>query len=464
MTQRQLQALWLRALLFTLMGYALLGKGFAYLFIGELVFVIGLLILLQSGRVMLAFSDSVLLLWTAFAFWGFCQTIPYLSRYRFDAVRDAVLWAYGAFALMIAAFFNSSSQVSHALNAYRKYLRWYLPALPILLLLSGAFRDKMPKIPWAPDISIVYLKAADAAVHLGAAALFLLIFPDSRSGNAKQGISVYRLVGLVGWFLSAIYVLVRTRGGFLAMTVPIIIATLLKGSKLGWKVVALAVTAIVFILLVMETGLITMKISGRAFTTDQITNNIASITGGDNQGNQSGSLQDTKIWRLMWWRKIIDYTIFGPYFWTGKGFGVNLATVDGPREFSHQEASALRSPHNGSMSVLARMGVPGILAWLTLNFVYAVRLFRAYRRAVRSGSQFWSRVDLWIFCYWLSALINSSFDVYLEGPQGGIWFWSIIGFGVAAMRIQAFEARQLLTQPTSRIEKESDADYVEVHA
>jgi hypothetical protein len=28
-----------------------------------------------------------------------------------------------------------------------------------------------------------------------------------------------------------------------------------------------------------------------------------------------------------------------------------------------------------------------------------------------------------------------SFDVYLEGPQGGIPFWSVIGLGMVAMRV-----------------------------
>lgn len=40
-------------------------------------------------------------------------------------------------------------------------------------------------------------------------------------------------------------------------------------------------------------------------------------------------------------------------------------------------------------------------------------------------------------------LINLSFDVYLEGPVGGMWFWTVIGLGVAAMRVQSYEARKL---------------------
>ena len=33
-------------------------------------------------------------------------------------------------------------------------------------------------------------------------------------------------------------------------------------------------------------------------------------------------------------------------------------------------------------------------------------------------------------------MINASFDVYLEGPQGGIWFWSFFGFGMALLEVQ----------------------------
>lgn len=28
-------------------------------------------------------------------------------------------------------------------------------------------------------------------------------------------------------------------------------------------------------------------------------------------------------------------------------------------------------------------------------------------------------------------MINASFDILLEGPHGGIWFWSVFGFGLA---------------------------------
>jgi hypothetical protein len=42
-----------------------------------------------------------------------------------------------------------------------------------------------------------------------------------------------------------------------------------------------------------------------------------------------------------------------------------------------------------------------------------------------------------VFVYWLGALIDGSFDVYIGGPVGGIWFWSVIGLGIACVRLSA---------------------------
>jgi hypothetical protein len=36
-------------------------------------------------------------------------------------------------------------------------------------------------------------------------------------------------------------------------------------------------------------------------------------------------------------------------------------------------------------------------------------------------------------------MVNAAFDVFLEGPQGGVWFWCLIGFGIAALEAQRAE-------------------------
>jgi hypothetical protein len=42
-----------------------------------------------------------------------------------------------------------------------------------------------------------------------------------------------------------------------------------------------------------------------------------------------------------------------------------------------------------------------------------------------------------MFCYWLAFLVNASFDVFLEGPMGGVPFWLLMGLGFAATVVYA---------------------------
>ena len=97
---------------------------------------------------------------------------------------------------------------------------------------------------------------------------------------------------------------------------------------------------------------------------------------------------------------------------------------------------SLRSPHNGHLTFLARGGVPAGFLWVVLQGTFGLSLLRAFFRARRVGNEWWQRIDIWILAYWLAFLVNAAFDVFLEGPQGGIWFWSLFGFGIAAVEAQ----------------------------
>jgi O-antigen ligase len=134
--------------------------------------------------------------------------------------------------------------------------------------------------------------------------------------------------------------------------------------------------------------------------------------------------------------KIAEETLFGEYFWTGRGFGENLADSHGFRMVSAADVRVLRSPHNVHMPVLSRTGVPGLLLWLGLYASLMVLFFRRWQRARRAGDRFLQGVLAWAMCYWTAAVVNATLDVYLDGPQGAIWFWTVMGIGLAAARIQ----------------------------
>ena len=87
-------------------------------------------------------------------------------------------------------------------------------------------------------------------------------------------------------------------------------------------------------------------------------------------------------------------------------------------------------------SFLARSGVPGFSVWITLNVMFALALLHAYRRARRNGREDLAKLNLWVLAYWWAFMVNAGFDVFLEGPQGGIWFWSLFGFGISLILYQ----------------------------
>jgi hypothetical protein len=167
---------------------------------------------------------------------------------------------------------------------------------------------------------------------------------------------------------------------------------------------------------------------GRPATIQQMIDNLLSIFGSSSESGLEGS----KLFRLAWWGTIIDYTVFGKYFWTGKGFGVNLADADG---FQSTADHSLRSPHNTNVTVLARMGVPGLILWLLLQAAFGIGLVRAMFAHRRAGDAPVAVLAALLFAYWVAMLVDTSFDPYLEGPQGGIWFWVIFGLGLVVMRL-----------------------------
>jgi hypothetical protein len=83
--------------------------------------------------------------------------------------------------------------------------------------------------------------------------------------------------------------------------------------------------------------------------------------------------------------------------------------------------------------MLARGGVPMLTLWLLIQVTFAAGMMRAGMRAARHALPLLPVIAV-LFAYWLAAIINMSFDVYLEGPQGGIPFWTVMGLGMVAMR------------------------------
>jgi hypothetical protein len=414
----------------TLVGYATFNRSFAYLgvkpiFIGEVCVLLGLFAALHCRRTSL--GGALRLCWPLLPLvaWGAFCTLPYFGEHQFMALRDAVIWGYSVFAFVLVAVFLDDP------NRMRQLLRW-MKVYAILFLVITPFTmaavkmysvdhlgGGMPMLPWA-EVPIVMAKGGDVGVHLAMVTGYIVL-----------------LGALPGWLV--------------LLTLPVN-GVLMQSSRAALVCFAAALVPMFFyrpkhpllwgLLAWLTIGFIVLLITGlawsppgekREFSAKNIIQSVQSLYGDAGHEEMSG----TKEWRKNWWADIIDYTFHGDYFMTGKGYGVSLADADGYQvEF---DETPLRSPHNGHLTFLARSGVPGFGTWVLANLAWFAIVFAAfYRCHVRShlpGSQEWARLLLWMGIAWGVFLLNTTFDVFLEGPMGGIWFWSIYGTGLAAAQL-----------------------------
>jgi O-antigen ligase len=436
-----LRKLFLGSLGALLIGYAFFGRGLAHvgmppIYVGEMV--LGLAILTIISRVDRLKFGPVEWLVVAFMCLGLLRTIPYYGTYGLDAPRDAVLWGYGIFAIAVPLALTPGSDLQGVLKRYQRLLPFFLVwvSLAVLVIPSNA----LPAGPGS-DISILGFKGGDMSVHLAGAAAFIALglYTERESFRLPVGylwLAWLFAVGVAGGI---------NRGGLLAATAGISLAFALRPSR---RVIQFGlITALV--LLFMALFNVEVKLSGdKVASVDVFAQRFESIF----KDNQNSKLEGTKEYRLEWWKYIANYTFNGPYFWGGKGFGVNLADSDG---FQVTSDGSLRAPHNSHVTVLARMGVPGLVIWVAMLLTFGLSLLNGFFRTTRAGLLHWAGINGWILVYWIAMCINASFDPYLEGPQGGIWFWSIIGLGLFALRAQKLELSRLERAERRRHELQS---------
>jgi len=408
---------------FTLTGYALFGKGFAYigippLYIGEILLLTGVVIVLRNGCFLAALASVPSLFLLALMALVLMHVFSDLQKYGIEAIRDSVIVMYGIIALTTAGILIADpNRLELIIGYYRKFSTILVVMCPFMIIFSSFMYGSLPNWPNS-GLPLIFVRTGELAVHLTGVAVFALM------GFRSRGIA-WTLLLLAG----ATIVFAQNRGGAVSFAIPTMIALLFATDR-KQLLMPIMVAALVGTLAVVGDFRIEAG-GGRNIDAQQLVANVASIFDDSNTGNLSG----TKEWRMSWWASIIQYTFHGDYFWSGKGFGMSLAEADGFVVGQELGGPILRSPHNAHMTILARMGVPGLTLWALLLLSWFAMLALSAIAAWRAGEVRWARFFLFIACYALSAIIDASFDVALEGPMIGIWFWALIGVGLGASAI-----------------------------
>jgi hypothetical protein len=398
---------------FVLAGYVVLGKDFAYLgfpplYIGEIALILGAAVALIAGNLTSAILNlpglalALLMLWTAH------RTIPYWNEYGLDAPRDAMIVFYGLFAYVIASLvLQRPSTFLFLVERYKRFISYAIFLAPIVVALGLVFP---PLLGFGP-------KGADLACHLTA------IFALGLLGSIRLRPLAFILI-----LLFELFAFTQAREAMAVFFVSSSLATALSQQGRALRRISTCIgvfATVIGVLFVVDFHLDSEDLRRPVSVRQYVANVTSTFAGGDNE-------DETREWRLNWWSDIINYTVHGPYFWTGKGFGPNIADTDGYQTSGPDEAP-LRSPHNAHMTILARGGVPEFVLWLSALGAWLGAVIRQMTEARRLRDGWWANVFAFLLIYWTAILVASSFDVVLEGPVMGIWFWTIHGIGLASV-------------------------------
>lgn len=416
-TTRGWERAFLAGLCGILAGYVLLGRGFAYLgvaplFVGELTLGLGAIAWLTGPQPFAPLRSLAGGLLACFMLLGGLRLAVDLPTWGAAALRDAVIWGYAVYALAVSAIIVRNPDVLRLLiRRFKPLAAAVIAGGGILFALSWAFADSLPTLPGS-NASLPSLKGGDTMVHLAGAVAFVLVGLRTKS-----------------WWMLPFLILdfgliaMKNRGGMLAFLLAMGVVLILRSAKV--RIGAWSYLSVVGVLILILWNPKIELYGERSVSLEQLADNFRSLTGSSGEA----ALEGSKEWRLSWWTDIVEYTFAGPYFLAGKGFGINLATDDG---YQVDEEESLRSPHNGHLSVLARMGVPAFLIWVALQAAWAFAVLRCLLLARARSEVGWHGLFLFLLAYWSAFMVNITFDVFIEGPMGGIWFWTLFGVGLGA--------------------------------
>ena len=124
-----------------LLGYAVMGKGFAYLgfpplYVGEIAFLTGIIVFLKTGVVVGAVATLPAVLLLALIALVLAHTLPFFGLYGFESLRDSAIVIYGGFAFIVIGLLLEDARRINIVLRYYGIVLASLPAIFVGLLLT----------------------------------------------------------------------------------------------------------------------------------------------------------------------------------------------------------------------------------------------------------------------------------------------------------------------------------------
>jgi hypothetical protein len=218
--------------------------------------------------------------------------------------------------------------------------------------------------------------------------------------------------------------IMQVRRMYLGIIVVILILFLAGEIKKFAKLFILVPVAIVVLFVV--TGLGGLEISGRigkvnlAFFKDH----LRSISGAqDTPGSDPQS-------RVIMGREAFQHFFAHPVF--GEGFGRPLVSV-----IDEDTGTVTRTPHNSSLTYLARLGAVGFAIWTAFHLCLWTRFFYAFRQRRSCDKRVYAFV-FWSLLFYVLFMMGSVVESPFEYPDSAIPFHFLMGFALGLIRWHLF--------------------------
>jgi hypothetical protein len=386
-----------------LLLYVFFNKGVAYSYMAEILLVTGVFILFINRKQFEIGLDRKQILVGIFIIISFLYILFDVFQYSIlNVLRDSLAFQYAWFAFIIYFLKNEYDFIWEKIIQIYKWV-------PLVLFLNFFLFYfvflYLPPINIFGNQNIIIYKNGDKSVHLLITTILMFLYTERYSRR-------WLIANTILIVINFLILLAFTRSGSVAYILALFSFFFFSKEKILNESVR-KLLKFVPIIMVIGMGLfvsidIQGDAQGRTISLSQITDNFSSIL----STNIDGNLEENKVWRLIWWTKLINESFTLQHFFVGKGLGMSLAGND-----ILNTDDNLRSPHNFHLTILARFGYFVFITWI----IWLVSLFKPLLTRKLAGK------TLAITSILLAFIINGSFDVFFEGPMGAFPFWTFVG-------------------------------------
>ena len=388
---------------FVLLLYVFFNKGVAYSYMAEILLVAGIFILFINRKQFEIAIDRKQIIVGILMLISFLFILVGVFQYSIlNVLRDSLAFQYAWLAFIIYFLKNESEFI------WEKIIQIYKWAPLVIFLNFILFYFVflyLPPINIFGNQNIIIYKNGDKSVQLLISTILMFLYTNQYSRK-------WLVANTILIVINFLILLAFTRSGSVAYILALFSFFFFSKEKILNESVR-KLLKFVPIIMVIGMGLfvaidIQGDAQGRTISLTQITDNFSSIV----STNIDGNLAENKVWRLIWWAKLVNESFTLQHFFVGKGLGMSLAGND-----ILNTDDNLRSPHNFHLTILARFGYFVFIAWI----IWLVSLFKPLFTKKLAGK------TLAITAILLAFIINGSFDVFFEGPMGAFPFWTFVG-------------------------------------